>query len=174
MGKLLRPVHDATTVDAFKRAYVPLIESGHLSRKVLAARAWIAVPVESGCHFTPADAERMAHAMREDGLETCIAMLTETLVGIEPMVAVPTTVEGLLEFSWLYGHFGWVLGATSPTWAVLCTVEDYYVIAGPKSFVMRALGESVDAGRTAFARFAEQSGNPMLREVAAWYRAVNG
>ncbi|MCA1619583.1 MAG: hypothetical protein LC795_09800 [Acidobacteria bacterium] len=137
----------------------------HLNPEWLRARGASAVPVESAYHFDGADAAQLASAFRGQGHLECFAVATEELAAEPPCYVVPTTREGLLSFSRKCGQFNYALVTKTRDAAVLCTSEEYFVVAGPERFVAEAVGASVAEARGKFMDFAGQKDwPPRLRE----------
>ncbi|HXD91556.1 MAG TPA: hypothetical protein VNU00_10915, partial [Candidatus Binataceae bacterium] len=86
---------------------------------------------------------------------------------------VPTTERGLLDFSWECSHFNFVLMPSDRSATVLCTVYDYFLVAGPQHFVTLALGGAIEAARK---EFDEEAVDPCwegrLQRVAERYRSA--
>lgn len=119
----------------------------------LRASGWVAVPVESACHFEESDAEPLADALGASGQATCWAVPTEPLAEVPAAYSVVASPEGLLEFSRACAHFNFALVAQDLSGLVLCTVHDYYLVCGTPAFVRRGVGELREAWER-FRRFA--------------------
>lgn len=124
---------------------------------------WSVVPVESGAHFDDDDAERIAAAIRASGNDAIVAIATESLVAEPPGYRVPATGHGLREFSQRCGHFNYLLVPEDEEFAILCTVDDYYLVAGPENFVRCAVGGDIERAQREFQDFA---GDPVWSEDA--------
>lgn len=134
------------------------------SAEVLAARKWVAVPVESALHFDEADAKCLSVAILAIREENLVGILVEEARAEPPSVDVSATKDGLMKFSEERSLFSYMLVPRSRRFAVLCTVHDYYIVAGDRDFVEHAIGEGAVAASMAFARFIEDRGLPQ-REV---------
>ena len=146
---------------------------GHLSGDLLERHRWVAVPVESASHFTEGDARILSDAVRATGVTTLLALAAEELRNFPSCFEVPVTPEGLLAFSWAVSHFNFALSSPGTPFVLLCTVYDYYLVAGPVEFVRRAVGGDISAARQLFDEFADGSSrydSGRLSAVAQRYR----
>ena len=146
----------------------------HLVDTYLISKKWEAVPVQSASHFNKKDAELLAKAAHFFQTTECIAVATEQLENMTSSYRVEMTQDGLLQFSQECAHFNFVLAPEILTFVILCTVEDYYLVAGPPEFVTRALGMSIKDAREEFLAFANDkywsaSVRKNLRSVAKRY-----
>lgn len=131
---------------------------------------WLAIPVESASHFDDSDARRLAEAMKCSGDTTCFGFATEPLKEFPNRFRIEASEQGLLSFSRECAHFNFILISERVTFAVLCTVFDYFVVCGPKAFVEKALGLTIEKARQRFAEFASNSDDPKrLAAVGARY-----
>jgi len=126
----------------------------HLTMEWLARCRWAAVPVESASHFDEKDAELLSQAAASVNCYECLAAATEPLENTILCYRVPTTQEGFLEFSYETTALNYVLLPEDRSFAVLCTSEDYYIVAGPRDFVTKAVGSSIETAREKFLQFA--------------------
>ncbi len=167
-----------------RRLKIGLVEEpAHLNLNWLASERWTVVAVESAGHFAEADAKHLAQAFRAIHCTEVFALATEDLTtisasGQEIGVArcdsiVETSERGLLEFSDACGPFNFVLVPGNRAAAVLCTVYDYYLIAGPASFVKLGVGGNIEA---AWQRFEECAKHPVwegrLLKIVNRYRNI--
>ncbi|SRR5258708_4662943 len=127
----------------------------HLKTSWITSHKWIAVPVESASHFDERDAECLSQAAGFFGYSECAGVATEPLENSILCYRVPTTQEAFLEFSRETTALNYVLLPEDRFFAVLCTSEDYYIVAGPHDFVTKAVGSSIDTARKMFMRFAD-------------------
>src|SRR5438876_412904 len=97
-------------------------------------------PVESALHFNEEDAGTLSAAMRAIGCVECLAIATEPLENFPLYYRISVSSEGLLAFSKRCGAFNFALIPESRRFAVMCTVDDYYVVGGTSDFVSKALG----------------------------------
>lgn len=151
----------------------------HLKMDWLARHKWAAVPVESASHFDETDAELLAEATTSIGCQECYAVATEPLLPEELCYEVRTTKEGLLDFSTQCFSLNYVLIPEDRSFAILCTSEDYYIVAGPRDFVTKAVGSSLETAREKFMQFATDQAWPEAERknfiaVAERYALCNG
>lgn len=152
----------------------------HLKSEWIIRRGWAAVPVESPVsHFYEREAEWLSEAAISVSCSECLAIATEPQPFEKVCYRVPMTQEGLLEFGWECGGFNYILLPEDRSFAVLCTSEDYSVVAGPSNFVTKVIGSSIPTARKMFLRFADdplqqEPERSHLVEVAKRYEWYNG
>jgi hypothetical protein len=79
------------------------------------------------------------------------AVATEPLnVDIPSCLLVNTSEEGLLAFSRECGVFNFSLLPADKSLVILCTVYDYYLVAGPFEFVACAVAGDINVAWTKF------------------------
>jgi hypothetical protein len=152
---------------------------GDFKTEWLVRNNWAAVPVEGAMHFNEEDAHRLSEAIQAAGFDECFAIATEALENFPSCLRVGTSSLGLLAFSRECAHFYFLLTPKTREFGILCTVDDYYVVAGPRSFVNRAVCSSLDEARSSFLEFASSEGWPEVTRnhflsVAQRYEAFNG
>ena len=150
----------------------------HLNVQWLASHQWAAVPVESASHFDERDAELISQAAASMGCSWCLAAATETLENSILCYRIQISKKGLLEFSRETTALNYVLLPEDRGFAVLCTSEDYYIVGGPREFVTKAVGTSIDEARQMFLKFADdqfwpESERKRLIAVAQKYELYN-
>jgi hypothetical protein len=134
--------------------FAEALDSGlHFRREFLTAKSWIVVPVESGLHFDAGDAACLAETAAACGSASLTAVVLEDVD--TRGTTVPATREGVLSLNAVYGHFNIGLVPDDRGWAVVCTIDDYYLVAGPVELVNKAVHGGVDQARVDFARYAE-------------------
>ena len=150
-----QPITDVKELQKFKEVVLGLMD-GPWDFQVdrVAAKGWWAIPVESSAHFSKEEAQRLAIAIRHLGCSECLAVATEPLAQHPEGFKLSPTPEALLAFSQECGLFNFMLFEPGLHFAILCTTEDYFVVAGPKGFAEEALGLSVEVAREQFERFA--------------------
>lgn len=121
----------------------------------LDAHGWIAMPVESASHFSKKDIESISKAIESFGCQKCFAISLEPLENFPLFLEIFATKEGLQDFSWECGHFNFALLSENKTFLIICTVYDYFIIAGSREFVEISVGGDLDVAKKAFAEFAE-------------------
>jgi hypothetical protein len=166
-----------------------LIEgSADFSETWMRTHEWRTIPLErSG--LSADDARLLARALDSEGCRQVLAIATEEVLdGSSPTghvapgwpdplgssveaFLVDATVDGLLEFSQACSSYNFVLVPTDRSVAVLCTVYDYYLIAGPLEFVQTAAGKDISSAWHEFEECAEQPvWKGRLKEVVSRYR----
>ncbi len=128
-----------------------------LTREFLRVRGWVVVPVESALHIDEHDAERLARAASLLGKTKLRAVLLEGLKEVRSHLEVEATKEGLLLFNRECAHFNFALLPEDQSFAVICTTDDYYLVAGSKKFVEIVTGKEVAEARSDFEVFASDS-----------------
>jgi len=151
----VKSVADAAASAATRKWIAGAIEDHDFRDDFLLSMGWCAVPVESALHFAERDAEPIANAAHLYGKTKLLAVLIEKMEGVQEILEVIASKDGLLSFSRECAHFNYVLVPEDHSFAVICTTHDYYVIAGPRPFVELAVGKTISEVRAEFQRFAE-------------------
>ncbi|MCP9496889.1 MAG: hypothetical protein MSG64_20925 [Pyrinomonadaceae bacterium MAG19_C2-C3] len=176
----IEPVIDQAQVEHAMSLIEDVVEKPHhLRSEWIDQHRWAAVPVESASHFHEREAEWLSKAAAEVGCYECLAVATEPLLPTEMCYRVPMTQEGLLDFSWKCAGLNYVLIPEDRSFAVLCTSDDYFIVAGQGDFVTKAIGSSIPTARKMFLRFGD---DPLWQEpershlvkVAEKYEQYNG
>lgn len=130
--------------------------------------SWLAIPVESGFHLTVDDATQLANAIGQapHPAAPVYGILLEGLEGVAPVVTVPATAQGLMDFSKKMAHFNVALMPGDASWVVALTTDDYFLVVGAKSFLKRAAGASVEEAYRQFHEFAGEC-RPLLAVLDA-------
>ena len=123
---------------------------GHLNTDWLLNNKWALCLVESASHFDKSDADKISHALKIIGCEKCFAVATEHLDNFPHCFQLSATSEGLLDFSDECGHLNFVIVPKNRSFAILCTVYDYFIVAGNLEFVNCAVGGDMKAARAKF------------------------
>jgi hypothetical protein len=117
----------------------------------------------------------LGKALIERQLTQVFAIATEPLGELPSCFAVTPSKDGLLNFSQKCAHFNFVLIPADRSAVILCTVYDYFLIAGPQRLVRDAVGGDIEA---AWNCFEEQASDPWwegrLHKVAERYRTFHG
>lgn len=175
MSDKLVAIGDSDRVSELEALKTQILDSaGKLNKNKIAASGWCAVPVESACHFNARDAHLLARAIAKVGISTCIAAAAEPLTEFPSYFEVEASNEGLLEFSKECAHFNFILTSTSLTFAVNCTVDDYFIVSGPEEFVRYALDCTIAEARARFRKFADDDSfdSDRLNDIAEEYERV--
>ena len=156
MGVTLEPITDPIRAEQAASLLDGIAERPEdLRLDWIARHGWTAVPVEGSMHFDERGSELLSGAMNEAGHVTCLGVITDLLPeGETRCYRVSTSTEGLLAFSRECSHFNCALIPISRQFVVLCTVDDYYLVAGPRAFVTRAIGSTIETARKTFLEFA--------------------
>jgi hypothetical protein len=170
----LTPITDPKEVHRLEFMLQDIIDyPGHIKVDWLIKNEWVAVPVESASHFNKSDAEAISHALQTINCKYCFAVATEPLANFTRCFQVPTTSKSLLAFSWECSHFNFVLIPEHRSFAILCTVYDYYIVAGSTKFVKQAVGGNIETARAKFNEFAsDEFWEGRLLEVAQKYQGI--
>ncbi|AVH69946.1 hypothetical protein [Nostoc sp. 'Lobaria pulmonaria (5183) cyanobiont'] len=113
---------------------------------------WIAVPTESGDHFSEEDEIKLLQTVLQHGNQEIVAIAFEPLKAFPSAFVFPATAEAIAEFNHECGHFWFTLYAGEPDWVIVGTKLDFLVITGKHSFVSQFLGYEI---QEAFADFYE-------------------
>jgi hypothetical protein len=175
----IEPITDTVQIESALSLVANVIEGPHhLNLSFLRSRNWAVVPVESGSHFIPEDAELLSRALHSIECSECLAIATELLKNIDICYWVPTSKEGLLDFDYQCALFNFALLSENISFVILCTVADYYLVAGQADFVTRAVGKSLQAARRDFLKFTtawqDDVMRKYLRSVYKRYEPFNG
>jgi hypothetical protein len=124
---------------------------------MLARRAdWVAVPVESTCHFSKEDERRLVLALQQRGMRVVYAVALEPVFPHPSVYAVAVSLPGIQAFNRETSHLNFVLFDEDVTCAIICTTDDYFVVSGPAEFVRITLESEIDEAFAAFERFATE------------------
>lgn len=160
------PLDDPALISLLQRKAKDLVdEDGTFRPTSLREYGWIAVPMESAVHFDQEDAARLASAI--EGVAVGLyAVAIEDLHNVEAAYHVPATPEGLLGFSAECGLFTYLLLPVDAQFAILCSVADYYLIAGRRAFVEKACGSEIPAAFDTFEHFANDRALPVEKQAS--------
>jgi hypothetical protein len=125
---------------------------------------WTAVPVQSSSHLCEADQERLIRAFQNSGQRWVWAVALEPLHNATLVFRIPVSSQGLQEFNRECSHFNYAVFAEDESSLVICTTDDYFVVAGNPTFVSEAVGRSEAEAIEAFRQFAQ---DPSWTEKAA-------
>lgn len=176
----IQPITEPARIGVLLSLVEDFAESSyHLKLSFVQSRNWAVVPVESGLHFLPEDAELISLALHSIQCFECVAIATEDLSESCIGYQVTTTQAGLLEFNKECAHFNFALTSEDLSFVVLCTVADYYLVAGPADFVTKTVGKDIQAAKQDFFEFATDEGwRDKIREhllaVYRRYQPFNG
>ena len=149
----------------------------YLDRRWLEENNFVAVPVDSACHFDCHMAELLAHALIMEGISQFYAICTEPLENFPRYLRLGATQEQVLTFSRECAHFNFLLVPPQLSFAVMCTVYDYFVVAGTTVFVESAIGCTLAEARSRFLELAscdDDYDRARLTRVAQYYERKQG
>lgn len=132
----------------------------------------IAVLIPNSGHFSQEQAERIASAMRSCGHGHCFGADVEDMPKIEGRWRVSATTDDLLAFSQETAVVSSALTPEDGSFLILCTFDNYSIVAGSRQFVELACGGDIAAARAAFREYIfEISETPVdwLQNIAARY-----
>jgi hypothetical protein len=173
MNHRLVEISESTEIERLERMSCEVIApSPSLNVDWLTAHNCVAVPVESACHFDWQDAEHLAQAIKLEGVSRCFAICAERLEAFPGYLSLGVTREDLLSFSEECAHFNFLLMPAELSFAVLCTVYDYFVVAGTKAFVETATGCTIAEASRRFREYADDDESGRLLRVARYYESL--
>ncbi len=100
------------------------------------------------------------------------AVLLEELVDVRDEVTFEATTEGLCDFNKEFAHFNVALVPEDFSFAIICTVNDHFLIGGHPDFVSLAVGKPLPDARTEFLEYArseQATVKQFLLEIASRY-----
>jgi hypothetical protein len=157
----LRPLDDPIELYKVHHVLERILHSDRVgSLTIVKQDGWIAVPVESGYHFSDADQCQLLQAIVDNGDHRTFAVALEALGDFPSAYEVSLTEEGISAFNHRFGHFNFALVADEPSWVVICTTSEYFIVAGKLDFVRRALGGELEASFAHFHEFASDMNWP--------------
>jgi hypothetical protein len=177
---LIALVRDADKIRMAKAAADAVADTPlHLSLSWIAKNRWAAVPVESGLPFGEREAEWFAKATELIECYQCLVVATEPMPPSAECYLVATTQDGFLEVRRVCFGFNYIVLPEDESFAILLTTEDYYVVAGPKEFVEKAIGSTIQTARKIFFNFCNDDHWPKdtrdrLLEVFNRYQPYDG
>ncbi len=136
----------------------------HLNSDWALSHNWSIVPTESASHFNEITATQLANAVTDFGYNQLFAVITENVKNYPPCFQVSATTEDLLNFSWECGFLNYVLFPSDKSFIILCTINDYQVVAGSSEFVKAAVSMDVIAAKEAFKVMALDSSQPVWQK----------
>lgn len=152
---MLKEIQDARKIEQLDALIAQMVDREYLvSKDWLAVKGRIAVVFETAMHFNHEYASQFASAIMRSGHAYCYAVATEKLKGVVRHWEVPATTKGLLAFSDECGLYNFALIPEDGTFIILCTVDDYLIVAGDRNFVNNACLGDIPAARETFKKFA--------------------
>ncbi|MCP2729465.1 hypothetical protein [Limnofasciculus baicalensis] len=149
------PVVNSESVNEIQKKLSKVVDISREDNLLLIKQSgWVAVPVESGDHFSGDDRDKLLDCVLEYGYREIIAVPLEKLNDFPAAFIIPSTAESVEEFNRKCGGFWFAIFAGKPDWVILCTKLDYLVITGKPSFVRQFLGSEIDEAFSLFYKFA--------------------
>lgn len=162
---MLKEIKDTEKIEQLEGMITRMVDREYLvSKDWLIEKDRLAVVFETAMHFNDEYAVQFAAAIKSMGYESCYAVATEQLKGVVRHWEVPATTDGLLAFSDECGLYNFALIPDDGRFIILCTVDDYLIVAGERNFVEKACLGDITAARAVFQKFAFDD---HLREIAA-------
>jgi hypothetical protein len=157
----LRPINDSRDIDIARRSLQKVVAyADNTSLKIVKRDRWVAIPVESGYHFSDTDQRKLLHAIVQNGDRNIIALPLEDLGDFPQVFEVTPTAKGMEAFNRAFGHFNFTLANKSVSWVVICTTSEYFVVMGMPDFVMTVLGSELEDAFSRFSEFASDTNWP--------------
>lgn len=148
---MLNPVTDLATTRRLDDLIHERIDEGYLVKKDWLARlGYTAVVLDSAMHLDQDYADQFAGAVAAAGYQRCYAVATEPIEGAVRHYELPATPKGLLQFSEKTFMHNFALLPEDGRFVILCTVDDYIIVAGERCFVEKACGGDIAAARAGF------------------------
>jgi hypothetical protein len=155
----MRPLEDFDLRTNLVEEVNNLVTREHDGHVVLRKReGWNAVPVQSAAHFSPSQMKNIAASYRQTGTDTLFAVLLEPLRHVPIVHVVDASEAGIAAFTRTLAHFNVALYSPQSASLVVCTTDDYFVVAGGERFVRAALGVPVEQAFEDFAVYAANEG----------------
>jgi len=151
---MLKEISDPKKISRLETVATEIIEDTYLIRMDwINKKNRVAVVVESAMHLNEEYARNFAAAIVTAGHVLCCAVATEELAGEVRYWEIPATPEVLLEFSKATAMYNFALIPEDGSFVILCTVDDYIIVAGDSKFVEKAVGGDIAAARAGFRKF---------------------
>lgn len=165
---MLEPVTDKILMTSLDDHVSRMIEDGrHVRQAWWAVKGRAAVPIESGMHFVESQAEAIASAMKYSGCDELFVVALED-TGEDRYLKLASTSADLLELSRRLHMYYLALLPIDGSFVILCSPDDYIVIAGPERFVKHACGGDIDKARATYRDWAFDG---RLKAIASRYGA---
>lgn len=127
-----------------------MTDTGELREDWLRRSGSVVLPEESALHFDDDQCSRFATAFDLHGVEELFAVPLENDDSLDAF-ELGTGTDELRALSFECGSFSYLLMPDGePNLAVHCTIDDYFVVAGPCSFVKAFAGDLALAERNFF------------------------
>jgi len=137
----------------------------------------VAIPEVTGGHLDPDHCQRLVSVLNRAGEDSLIAITNDPLVDDDEVYELSAHEDDLSTFSWeLAGLDALLLPRTGTEFAVVCSVDDFHLVAGPRQFVIDYVGD-LSAARTEFLEAIETHFDlmqPTLRKAAKYMNWIEG
>lgn len=168
---MIRPVFDEATTRYAIRARQEIADGpGDLS-SVWLTDGRVAIAEESGALLDPGDTSRLQNALELANVEELIAISNDPLLDQDQVFELRSVATEMDALSWeMAGINTLLIPKRSLELAILCTVDDFRLVAGPREFVLSYAGDAV-ASRRRFVDFLEghfEAMQPVLRRAARY------
>ena len=142
---IMREITDETEANLALKLFEDYIDPPEYVRiDILKEKNWIALPIESAAHFDQDYAEKLVTASLEIGETSCYAIsVLEQGENIPRIFSIELKVDDILTHDQMYSFVSWALIPKSGAFAFLLSHDDYFVVAGPRSFVSTMAGGDI-------------------------------
>ena len=177
---IVQPLDAPTERAAFRLKWRMLDGPEAFRLDYLTGKGWAVAPMESASHFAARDVNLLSAALQGLGVESCFAVITDEITRGPFAYRMPATEEGLRGFDRELFGLNALLVPEDERCAILCTVDLFYLVAGPRSFVASAVGGDIAKARRDFSSFVRvmKDWSPemsvFLPATAARYDAFEG
>lgn len=163
---MIEPVTVKRTVELLEQHLETMLEGrDHVRKDWWSSSGRTAVAIESGMHFVESQAEAISAALKEAGENVVFAVELEE-GGENRHLKLFSDSSDLLDLSKRTFMLRIALLPEDGSLLILCSPDDYIVIAGPRRFVQRACGGDLTAAR---ATFREWAFDERLKKIASRY-----
>lgn len=174
-GRAFFVVHDKIKADHLRGFSAGMLSTPlAFSRDWLAEKNWAAVPVGKG-YLPDQGAEWLSLALQALDCGTLYAI---ALNSSAECYGVPSTLEGLRSFHRECNFLDVLLVPEDASCAVLNLNEYCNIVAGPRDFVVKAMGSSLETARNVFINREViqewEDGQEYMLEIARYYEEFNG
>lgn len=176
---MLRPLGDADVISEFTSAVRGITAgTGDFNAEWLATQGFVVLPQESGMHLTAEQCADLARSLDRFGVKREFAVASEPLL-VGPLVyELDVTTDDLASFSFECGSYNFVLvpSKEDPGHAVLCSTDDYLLVAGPPELVAAFAGD-LESARDSFIDFVGRHFEvvqPRLRALTKYLDWIGG
>lgn len=131
----------------------------------------VALPEEAPAHLDSDHCQRLARALSPMGVNELVAITNDPLIDDDEVSELTAHEDDLAAFSWEFSGLGTLLlPRNGVELAVLCSVDDYHLVAGPRAFVTGYAGD-LHAARSEYLEYIDLHFDfmqPVLRNAAKY------